>query len=253
MVGIIMNIQEISKGDDIIVIEGATKRYSENVALNDVSLNIKKGETIALIGPNGAGKTTLIESMLGLKKLSQGSISIFGTEVTKNSAKKMAESIGVQLQETKMFTQWTVAEYIKLYASFYRSTADVERLIDQLSIRDVLGKPFGKLSGGYRQRLSLLLAIINDPEVVFLDEPTTGLDPISRGELWQRIKSLKSHDKTIIMSTHYMDEVKSLCDRVILIARGQIVAQGTPQSIIDNAPDDVTTLDEAYTYYANLH
>ena len=120
----------------------------------------------------------------------------------------MAESIGVQLQETKMFSQWTVAEYIKLYASFYKSTADVERLIDQLSIRDVLKKPFGKLSGGYRQRLSLLLAIINDPEVVFLDEPTTGLDPISRGELWQRIKSLKSHDKTIIMSTHYMDEVK---------------------------------------------
>ena len=152
-----------------------------------------------------------------------------------------------------MFANWTVQEYINLYVSFYKKPADIEVLIDQLSVREVLKVQFGKLSGGYRQRLSLLLAIINDPELVFLDEPTTGLDPISRGELWQRIKSLKSNNKTIIMSTHYMEEVKSLCDRVILIANGKIVAEGSAISIVNKAPDDITTLDQAYAYYANLH
>lgn len=250
-----MNIEEVTeeKITDAIVIDGATKTYSEKFALDNINLTIRKGETVALIGPNGAGKTTLIESMLGLKELSKGSISIFGKVVTKQSAKVMAEDIGVQLQEIKMFANWTVQEYINLYASFYKKSADIEVLIDQLSVRDVLKVQFGKLSGGYRQRLSLLLAIINDPEIVFLDEPTTGLDPISRGELWQRIKSLKSNNKTIIMSTHYMEEVKSLCDRVILIANGKIVAEGSATSIVDKAPDDVTTLDQAYSYYANLH
>jgi len=234
-----------------VVVEGASKRYGDKMAINNINLTIRQGETVALIGPNGAGKTTLIESIIGLKQLDEGRVRLFGEEVTKKSAKKLSNIIGVQLQETRWFKHWQVKEYIDVFASLFDKSADVEGLIDSLGLRAELTKRIEHLSGGYKQRLSLLLALINSPKVIFLDEPTTGLDPISRKELWKKIEELKSKDNTIILCTHYMEEVRELCDRIVLVSDGQVVANGTAEELISAAPQDQATLDDAFVFYAN--
>lgn len=233
-----------------VSVRSAAKHYNEKTVLNAIDLDIQPGETVAIVGPNGAGKTTLIESIIGIRQLDSGEISVLGELMNRRSAKRLSEKLGIQLQETKMFSNWTVNEYISLFATFYKKTADIESLIDELSIREYLNTTIKKLSGGYKQRLSLVLSVLNDPEIIILDEPTTGLDPLSRKELWACINRLKEKNKTIILSTHYMEEVRHLCDRVILISKGNILANDSPENLIKNTPLENATLDDAYLYFS---
>jgi len=232
-----------------ISVRGAEKHYKDKTVLHAIDLAISTGETVAIVGPNGAGKTTLIESIIGLRELDGGEITVLGEAMSPQSAKKISHKIGIQLQETKMFSSWTVNEYIQLFSTFYKKTADIEALIDELSLRDHLYTTIGKLSGGYKQRLSLVLSVLNDPDIIILDEPTTGLDPLSRKELWGCINRLKEKNKTIILSTHYMEEIRYLCDRVILISNGKIVANDSPDQLIARTPTENATLDDAYLYF----
>ncbi|UUZ81245.1 ABC transporter ATP-binding protein [Paenibacillus sp. P26] len=215
----------------VITVENLVKRYGDYTAVNGVSFEVKQGEVFGLLGPNGAGKTTTMEMIEGLRKPDGGSAKVAGYD-TLTELGKVKAVIGVQLQSTSLFELLTVKEITEMYASFYESSVPVEPLLDSMILRDKLNGRVKGLSGGQKQRLAIALALVNDPLVLFLDEPTTGLDPQARRTLWDIILRLKNEGKTIILSTHYMDEAYILCDRICLMDRGQIIALDTPQNLI---------------------
>lgn len=210
---------------------GLTKRYGSHVAVDGLSLEVRAGEIVGLLGPNGAGKTTAIEIMEGLRKPDSGSCQICGFDVL-GQAREVRRRIGLSLQSANMPAYVTVKELIRLYASLYPNPVPVDRLLDQFELREKARSICTALSGGQKQRLALALALVGRPEVVFLDEPTTGLDPQARHNLWDTILTLKEGGQAVLISTHYMDEAQRLCDRVLIMDRGRIIAQGSPLALI---------------------
>jgi len=217
----------------IVAIDRVTKSYGDLIAVNDVSINIEKGEVFGLVGPNGAGKTTLIEMIEGLRTPDSGSIKALGLDPTKQGD-ELRERIGVLLQTTSIQPDIKVREALKLFASFYNHTSNIEEVLTTLSLEDYAGKRFNKLSGGLKQRVAIALALVNDPEILFLDELTTGLDPQARRNMWELIEKIRGEGKTIFLTTHYMEEAEKLCDRVGIIDYGKIIALDTPRNLITN-------------------
>ena len=215
----------------VIVVEHIFKRYGNIVAVNDVSFTIDAGEIFGMVGPNGAGKTTTIEIIEGLRRPDKGMVRVLGLDPQRDGY-ALRQRIGVQLQSTALYDKIRVREALKLFASFYPRRVDIDELLDVLALQDKANSYFHTLSGGQKQRVALALALIGDPEVLFLDELTTGLDPQSRRAMWDLIREIASRGKTIMLTTHYMDEVEHLCDRVAIIDHGRIIALDTPPNLI---------------------
>src|SRR5688572_12071110 len=214
-----------------IQVSGIRKSYGRTLAVDDVSFDVRSGEIFGLIGPNGAGKTTTMECVEGLRTPDRGDISVLGLHPTRD-AYRVQERIGVQLQQAQLQKRIKVREAVALWASLYRKPADGGRLIEQLGLSDKRDAWFMTLSAGQKQRLFIALALINDPELVFLDELTTGLDPQARRAIWDLVRSIRHRGKTVFLTTHLMEEAERLCDRVAIIDHGRIIDIGTPPELV---------------------
>jgi ABC-2 type transport system ATP-binding protein len=215
----------------VVQVAGIRKTYGRTVAVDDVSLDVQPGEIFGLIGPNGAGKTTTMECIEGLRRPDEGTITVLGLDPIRD-AYALQQRIGVQLQEAQLQKRIKVGEAVGLWASLYRQPVDATRLMDQLGLRDKRDAWFMTLSGGQKQRLFIALALINDPELVFLDELTTGLDPQARRAIWELVRGIRERGKTVVLTTHLMEEAERLCDRVAIIDHGRIVDIGTPNELV---------------------
>jgi len=209
------------------------KTYDGKVeAVRGLNLEIQPGECFGLLGPNGAGKTTTIEILEGLLQPTSGQVSIFGHTWQENE-REMREWLGISLQETRLSEKLTVRETIDLFASFYREPRSSQEVLEQLELTEKADAWVGKLSGGQRQRLAVATALVCNPKILFLDEPTTGLDPQSRRQLWEIIRVFQRDGGTVLLTTHYMDEAERLCDRLAIVDHGQIIAEGSPADLIN--------------------
>src|SRR4051812_23400397 len=215
----------------VVQVEGIRKTYGRAVAVDGVSFEVRQGEIFGLIGPNGAGKTTTMECVEGLRRPDRGSISVLGLDPVRH-AYKLQNRIGVQLQEAQLQKRIKVHEVVSLWASLYEQPIDGARLLEQLGLGEKRQSWFMTLSGGQKQRLFIALALINDPELVFLDELTTGLDPQARRAIWELVRGIRSRGKTVFLTTHLMEEAERLCDRVAIIDKGRIVDVATPAELI---------------------
>ncbi len=209
------------------------KTYDGKVeAVRGLSLEIQTGECFGLLGPNGAGKTTTIEILEGLLEPTSGEVSILGHSWREN-AREMREWLGISLQETRLSEKLTVCETVELFASFYREPRSSHDVLEDLQLTEKADSWVGKLSGGQRQRLAVATALVCNPKILFLDEPTTGLDPQSRRQLWDIIREFQREGGTVLLTTHYMDEAERLCDRLAIVDQGQIIAEGSPPDLIE--------------------
>jgi ABC-2 type transport system ATP-binding protein len=226
-----------------IDVEHLTKRYGDLLAVNDISFHVRTGEVFAFLGPNGAGKTTTVEVIETIRTPSSGTVRLLGMDVTTRK-RDIVPRIGVLPQGFSSFDRITVRETIQYYARLFRCrNTGVDGLIELANLKDKGKEQFKNLSGGLRQRLGIAIALVNDPEVVFLDEPTTGLDPGARREVWEVLLSLKRNGKTVFLTTHYMEEAELLADTVAIISKGRIIAMGSPDELIEgNANYLVLTL-----------
>src|ERR1700677_4921614 len=216
----------------VIQVSGVRKTYGSTVAVDEVSFEVNEGEIFGLIGPNGAGKTTTMECIEGLRTPDRGVISVLGLDPFRQ-VYKLQDRIGVQLQQAQLQKRIKVWEAVDLWASLYKKKpADAERLLEQLGLAEKRNAWFMTLSGGQKQRLFIALALINDPEVVFLDELTTGLDPQSRRAIWDLVRGIRDRGKTVFMTTHLMEEAERLCDRVAIIEHGKIIDIGSPAELV---------------------
>lgn len=215
----------------VIEVRNLHKAYDGVTAVDDVSFNVDEGEIFGIIGPNGAGKTTTIESVIGLRKPDGGSVSVLGLD-PQTEARKLGNRIGTQLQEAALPERMKVWEALDLYASFYEKTVPWQPLIEQWGLAEKRNTQFGGLSGGQKQRLFISLALLNDPQIVFLDELTSGLDPQARRATWDLIRAIREQGKTVVLITHFMDEVEALADRVAVIDHGRVIALDTPDDLI---------------------
>jgi ABC-2 type transport system ATP-binding protein len=212
-------------------VEGLRKAYGDVVAVDGLDLTVGSGECFGLLGPNGAGKTTTIEICEGLTAPDAGVVEVLGERWDTNE-QALRERLGIQLQETQLAEKLTVQETVRLFRSFYRQGRNVDDVIDIVQLGEKRTSRVGKLSGGQKQRLALACAIVGDPELLFLDEPTTGLDPQSRRQLWDLIIELRASGRSVVLTTHYMDEAERLCDRVAIVDHGHVIALGTPRELI---------------------
>lgn len=222
-----------SENKAIIRVSHLHKAYGALEAVKDVSFEVHPGEIFGMVGPNGAGKTTTVECMTGLRRLSSGSIDVLGLDPARQG-RELRRRIGVQLQEAALPEDLKVWEALDLFASLYAQPANWEQLLETWGLQEKRSTRFGKLSGGQKQRLFIALALVNNPEVVFLDEITTGLDPQARHTTWEMIEKLREDGKTVILVTHFMDEAERLCDRVAIIDHGSLIALDTPHQLIQN-------------------
>jgi ABC-2 type transport system ATP-binding protein len=220
--------------DEIVVeVQGLRKHYGEIRAVDDVSFSVYRGEIFGMVGPNGAGKTTTIECIEGLRRPDGGSIEVMGLD-PQGDGYALRERIGVQLQESFLYDPIRVWEALDLFASFYPRAADWESLLERLGLADRRKASYKSLSGGQKQRLAIALALVSDPEIIFLDELTTGLDPQARRAMWDLVRQMREEGKTVFLTTHYMEEAEELCDRVLIIDHGRIVALDKPEELIAN-------------------
>src|SRR6202453_2010064 len=228
----------------VIRVSGVRKTYGQVVAVDEVSFEVNDGEIFGLIGPNGAGKTTTMECIEGLHKPDRGSISVLGVDPFRQ-ARKIQDRIGVQLQQAQLQKRIKVWEAVDLWASLYGKRAvDARRLLEQLGLTEKRNAWFMNLSGGQKQRLFIALALINDPEVVFLDELTTGLDPQARRSIWDLVRGIRERGKTVFLTTHLMEEAERLCDRVAIIEHGRIIDVDTPERLVArHCPERTVVLD----------
>ncbi|MBN2400287.1 MAG: ABC transporter ATP-binding protein [Candidatus Aminicenantes bacterium] len=215
----------------IIQVEKLTKAYGAMIAVDDVSFAVQSGEIFGMVGPNGAGKTTTIECLEGLRRPDQGRVHVLGLDPV-SQERLLRPQLGVQLQQANLPERIKVWEALDLYASFYSRPLDWRNLIEQLGLAEKRNTAFRKLSGGQKQRLFIALALLNDPQVVFLDELTTGLDPQARHASWDLVRSIRDRGKTVFLTTHFMEEAERLCDRVAIMDQGRIVALDTPANLI---------------------
>ncbi|MDP9861325.1 MULTISPECIES: ABC transporter ATP-binding protein [Streptosporangium] len=215
----------------IIEVNDLVKRYGKHTALSGVSFSVEEGEIFGILGPNGAGKTTAVECVEGLRRPDGGSIRVLGLDPV-GDGDRLHRQIGVQLQQTQLPENIKVWEALELYASFYRDPLDWRTLLERWGLADKRGARFGKLSGGQQQRLFIALALVGNPRVAFLDELTTGLDPQARRTTWKLIQEIRATGVTVVLVSHFMDEVEELCDRVAVFDRGRIVAVDTPAGLI---------------------
>ena len=229
-----------------VSVRNLTKSFANRVVVDDLSFDVRKGEVFALLGHNGAGKSTTIDLILGLKAPDGGSAKILGMDAAKNR-RQVFERVGVQLQNTQYQPNITVEEACIEYASLYAAPADYPQLLEKFGLATLRKNFVSKLSGGERQKLSVVLALIGNPEIVFLDELTTGLDVVARREVWRTLKQLKEQGLTIFLTTHYMEEAEALCDRVCIIKSGNKVAEGTIDEVI--AVSGQNNLEEAYLFF----
>ena len=213
-----------------VQIAGLVKRYGDRTAVAGLDLTIATGEIFGLLGPNGAGKTTTVEILEGYRATDAGTVRVLGLD-PQTEAPALRPRIGVMLQEGGLYPGVKPLELLRLFAAFYEHPDDPDRLLDLVGLRDVAGTMVRRLSGGQAQRLSLALALIGTPELVFLDEPTAGMDPRARADTWTLVRDLRSRGTTVLLTTHYMDEAEQLCDRVAILDRGVAVATGTPVEV----------------------
>jgi len=221
--------------EPVVEVDHLVKRYGDLVAVNDAAFKVSQGEIFALLGPNGAGKTTVIEILECLRTPSEGTAKVFDQDVTNNAgAREIRSRIGVLPQDFNGLDKLTVRENVDFFGAMFRRRVPTQELLKTLGLEDKAKVRFETLSGGLKQRVGIAAALVNDPELVFLDEPTTGLDPKARRDVWKVIRSLKAMNKTVLLSSHYMEEAQILADRIAIINRGKIVALGTPHELIDD-------------------
>jgi ABC-2 type transport system ATP-binding protein len=214
-----------------IEVANLTKKYGSLTAVDDISFSVEQGETFGVLGPNGAGKTTTLEMIEGLKRPTSGRVLVEGLDVRKQTH-AVKSIIGVQLQGSSFFENLSLTELIHVFAACYNRKVDAGQLLGEVQLTEKAGSNAKELSGGQRQRLSIAIALVNDPKVLFLDEPTTGLDPQARRNLWELVKLIKSKGKTVVLTTHYMDEAEVLCDRIAIMDHAKIVALDTTDQLL---------------------
>ena len=219
------------RGDPVIRVSDLRKCYGDVKAVDGVTFEVGKGEVFGMLGPNGAGKTTTIETLEGLRNPDSGKVEVLGLDITRNP-QAIKQRIGVQLQSVSLYPRLTVTELLDLFGSFFDHHLPTKQLIDAVDLGERAGARSMDLSGGQQQRLSIALALINDPELIFLDEPTTGLDPQARRSLWDLVKGLQARGKSVMLTTHYMEEAAELCDRVAIMDHGHILEMGTVPELI---------------------
>ena len=215
----------------IIRVSGIRKTYGKTVAVDDVSFEVEEGEIFGLIGPNGAGKTTTMECVEGLRRPDRGSISVLSLDPIRD-ARRLQQKVGVQLQQAQLQKRINVREAVDLWASLYPRAVDGDALLERLGLADKRKAWFMTLSGGQKQRLFIALALIHDPDVVLLDELTTGLDPQARRAIWDLVREIRTRGKTVLLTTHLMEEAERLCDRVAIVERGRVIDIGTPAGLV---------------------
>jgi ABC-2 type transport system ATP-binding protein len=217
---------------------GLVKKFTDVTAVNGLDLEVFAGECFGLLGPNGAGKTTTVEILEGLTGPDEGTVELLGQHWTHGDDRALRERIGVQLQETQLAEKVTVVETLRLFRSFYKRGHSVEEVIRTVALEEKRDSRVGKLSGGQKQRLAVACALVSDPELLFLDEPTTGLDPQARLSLWDIVEKFRTRGGTILLTTHYMEEAARLCDRVAIMDHGRVIALGTPADLIESLGAD---------------
>jgi ABC-2 type transport system ATP-binding protein len=217
--------------EPVIRVRGLTKRYGDIQAVAGIDFDVARGQIFGLLGPNGAGKTTTVEILEGLRESDGGEVSVLGIDVSRDPD-ALKPRIGVSLQTAAMYPKLTVAELIDLFRSFYSTTRPTDELIDAFELGERRNAQSQVLSGGQRQRLGVALSLVNDPELIFLDEPTTGLDPAARRSLWDLVRGFKSQGKTVLLTTHYMEEAEILCDRLAIMDHGRILEMGTVEDLV---------------------
>ena len=220
-----------------LLVRGLRKRYADVVAVDGLDLEIGTGECFGLLGPNGAGKTTTIEICEGLNEPDEGEVLVLGRRWGQHD-RELRARLGISLQETQFSEKLTVEETVRLFRSFYRRGPSVDDVISTVQLQEKRSGRVGQLSGGQRQRLALACALVGDPDLLFLDEPTTGLDPQSRRQLWELIERFKADGRAILLTTHYMEEAERLCDRVAIVDHGRIIALGTPRELVASLSAD---------------
>jgi ABC-2 type transport system ATP-binding protein len=226
----------------MIEVDHLSKHYAGIKAVKDISFSIPRGICFGLLGPNGAGKTTTVEILEGIKTPTSGTIRYKGEPL----GQRFRNEAGIMFQHTALQEYIRVDEVLRMFQQFYDKTRPIDELVEICVLEEFLDRDTRKLSGGQKQRLLLAIALINDPEVVFLDEPTTGLDPQSRRNLWAQVKKIKADNKTLVLTTHYMEEAYELCDEIVIIDRGEIIAQGNPKTLLaDHFDNSVITLPES--------
>lgn len=233
----------------VIELKDIVKKYRDVKAVEGISLQIYKGEVFGIIGANGAGKSTTLEMMMGLRKPDSGSVKVFGMDMS-TAEDEIKQRIGIQLQKTALYDRIKVKEALTLFRSYYEIKRDLQEIIDSLGLGPYIDKYVKDLSGGWQQRTSLALALVNDPEIIFLDEPTTGLDPQARQDLWKCLNKYRGEGKTIILSTHYMDEVQKYCDRIAIIKKGKLVSCDKPMRLIESLGNHEGTMEDVYLQQA---
>lgn len=230
---------------DSIEVKNLVKIYDKLIAVNDISFSVKKGEIFGLLGENGAGKTTTLEIIEGLRHPTSGKIKVLGKDIGRN-IREIKELIGVQLQSSAYYEFLKLKEILELFGSFYSRQIDSDELLKTVNLQEKANSYIGQLSGGQKQRFSIIASLVNDPEIVFLDEPTTGLDPLARRNLWDVITKIRKQGKTIILTTHYMEEAERLCDRVAIMDQGKILLMGETHKLIEKVKNPYRV-----TFYAD--
>lgn len=216
---------------NIITVKGLTKRYGDKTTVDGIDFTVKQGEVFGILGPNGAGKTTTLEMIEALRPIDGGEVTLDGIDVRKHPD-QVKKIIGIQLQSTAFFDKLTLREQLRLFDGLYDETTDPDTLLEYVQLTDKAKSYVEQLSGGQKQRFSIAAALVNKPRVLFLDEPTTGLDPQARRNLWELIQSIKKQGITVVLTTHYMDEAELLCDRIAIMDNAKIVTIDTPKNLI---------------------
>ena len=227
----------VSASTPAIFVQGLIKRFGELTAVNGLDLTVHQGECFGLLGPNGAGKTTTVEILEGLQRADDGKVELLGMNWSQHED-DLRERVGVQLQESQLYEKLTVKETVTLFRSFYKNPSSADAAIKAVDLDEKKDTWVGKLSGGQKQRVAVATTLVADPEIFFFDEPTTGLDPTSRRGMWDVLNAIRARGKTIVLTTHYMDEAERLCDRVAIVNRGKVIAIGTPAELIASVGGD---------------
>ncbi|MUT67875.1 ABC transporter ATP-binding protein [Paenibacillus sp. NEAU-GSW1] len=233
----------------VIQVSSVSKSYGSNKAVEQVSFQVNEGEMFGIIGTNGAGKTTLLEMLMGLRKPDNGRIDVLGVDAIME-AERLKEYIGIYLHSTSLVDKLTVREALEMFQSFYTRKMDLDVLIHQFGLEPYVNKAVKRLSGGWQQRTALAIALVNDPKIVFLDEPTTGLDRQARTDYWSLVLELKRQGRTIVMSSHDMGEMQRNCDRIAVLRKGSVVKCDTPSKLISQIPAGGLTMEAVYVHFA---